>query len=207
MQGRAERVDIAARIGDPLVLFGRRKAERSDHCALALGLEQSRDSKIDQHRPALPGQHHVRGLHVAINRWAAEVHEDTPARRIAAARYRLQGLPARDRRGTRSLLRGYALDILHHQIVAILVVEAVADCGDSRMLQLRESIGFAREIVVCLDPLLRIDEVIDHLLDRAGPIRQPLIMGEVNHAHPAAAEQTIYPVAPLQDVARLKRTG
>ena len=59
------------------------------------------------------------------------------------------------------------------------------------MLELGQGIGFAREVVVGLHPLLRVDEVIDHLLDRAGPVGQALVMRQVDHPHPAAAEQTL----------------
>ena len=95
-----------------------------------------------------------------------------------------------------------ALDVLHHEIVAILGVEAVGDRGDRGVLELSQGIGFAGEVVVGLDSLLRIDEVIDHLLDRAGTIGQALVMGQVDHPHPAAAEQAFDLVAVLQN-----RTG
>ena len=100
-----------------------------------------------------------------------------------------------------------ALDVLHHQVVAVLVVEAVADRGDGRVLQLRERVGFARKIIVGLDPLLRVDEMVDHLLDRAGAVGQALVVREVNHPHPAAAEQAIDLVALLQNRAGGERPG
>ena len=67
------------------------------------------------------------------------------------------------------------------------------------MLQLRERVGFAREVIVGLDPLLLVDEVIDHLLDRAGAVGQALVMRQVDHPHPAAAEQALDLVAILQN--------
>jgi hypothetical protein len=51
MQRRAQRVDIAARIGDSLVLLRRREAQRPDHRALARRLEEPRDSEVHQHDP------------------------------------------------------------------------------------------------------------------------------------------------------------
>ena len=87
------------------------------------------------------------------------------------------------------------LDILHHQVMAILIVEAIGDGGNRLMLQLREGIGLAREIVVGFESLLLVDEVIDHLLDRAGAIGEALVAGEIDHAHSAAAEQPLDRVA------------
>ena len=89
------------------------------------------------------------------------------------------------------LLEIAPLDILHHQVMAILVVEAIGDRGNRLMLELRERVGLAREIFVGLDTLLLVDEVIDHLLDRAGAIGQALIAREVDHPHAAAAEQAL----------------
>ena len=63
------------------------------------------------------------------------------------------------------------------------------------MLQLREGVGLAREIVVGLEPLLLVDEVIDHLLDRAGAIGQALVAREIDHSHSAAAEHSLDQIA------------
>ena len=98
-----------------------------------------------------------------------------------------------------------ALDVLHHQVMAILSVEAVGDRGDRLMLQLREGVGFAREVFVGLDPLLLVDEVIDHLFDRARAIGQALVVRQVDHPHSAAAEQAFDSVADLQNGAGRER--
>ncbi len=105
------------------------------------------------------------------------------------------------------LLEVAPLDVLHHQVMAISELETVGDRGDRLMLQLRERVGFAREIFVGLDPLSLVDKVIDHLFDRARTIRQALVVREVNHPHPAAAEQPRDLVASLQDSAGLERSG
>ena len=98
------------------------------------------------------------------------------------------------------------LDVLHHQVMAIGELEAVGDRGNRLMLQLRERVGFAREIFVGLDSLRLVDKVIDHLFDRARTIRQPLIAREINHPHPAAAEQPVDRIAALQYGARRERS-
>src|SRR6266446_10139557 len=49
VQGRAERVDVAARVDIALVLLGWREAERADHGALARRFEQPRDAEINEH--------------------------------------------------------------------------------------------------------------------------------------------------------------
>ncbi len=98
-----------------------------------------------------------------------------------------------------------ALDVLHHQVVAVLIVEAVGDRGDGGVLELRERVGFAGEVIVGLDPLLLVDEVVDHLLDRAGAVGQAMVMREVDHSHPAAAQQALDLVAILQNRAGGKR--
>ena len=66
------------------------------------------------------------------------------------------------------------------------------------MLELRERVGLAREIFVGLDPLLLVDEMVDHLLDRAGAVGQALVVREVDHPHPAAAQQALDLIAVLQ---------
>ena len=58
-----------------------------------------------------------------------------------------------------------------------------------------------------LDPLLRVDEVIDHLLDRAGAVGEALIVRQVDHPHPAAAEQPFDLIAMLEDGAGGERSG
>ena len=90
--------------------------------------------------------------------------------------------------------------------MAVGELEAIGDRGDRLMLQLRESVGFAREIFVGFDPLRLVDKVIDHLFDRAGAIGEALVAREVNHAHPAAAEQPLDQVASLQKGAGLERS-
>ncbi len=69
-----------------------------------------------------------------------------------------------------------ALDVLHNQVVAVLIVEAVGYRGDGGVLELRERVGFAGEVIVGFDPLLLVDEVVDHLLDRAGAVGQAMVM-------------------------------
>ncbi len=97
------------------------------------------------------------------------------------------------------LLEVAPLDVLHHQVMAVLIVEAVGYGRNRGMLQLGEGVGLAGEIFVRFQPLLRIDEVIDHLLDSAGPARQALVARQVDHPHPAAAQQALDQVAILQD--------
>ena len=104
------------------------------------------------------------------------------------------------------LLEVAPLDVLHHQVMAVGELEAIGDRGNRLMLQLRERVGLAREIIVGLDSLRLVDKVIDHLFDRARPIRQPLIVGQIHHPHPAAAEQPPDLVAALQHRARLERS-
>ncbi len=91
-----------------------------------------------------------------------------------------------------------ALDVFHHQVMAIFLIEAVADRGDRGMAQLGQGIGFAGEIFVGFAALLRVDEVIDHLLERARAIGQALVLREVNHSHAAAADQLLDQVAVLE---------
>ena len=59
------------------------------------------------------------------------------------------------------------------------------------MLQLGEGIGLAGEVFVGFDPLLGVDKVIDHLLERAWTIGEALVARQVNHPHPTAAEQPL----------------
>ena len=54
-----------------------------------------------------------------------------------------------------------------------------------------KSVGLAREVLVGLDTLGLVDEVIDHLLEGAGAVREPLIARQVNHPHAAAAQQPL----------------
>src|SRR5216684_2300092 len=89
--------------------------------------------------------------------------------------------------------------------MAVLIVEAVADCRNRVMFELGEGIGFARKVFVGLDPLLRIDEVVDHLLDGAWAVGQALVARQINHPHPATADQTLDEVALLQQRAPLER--
>ncbi len=103
------------------------------------------------------------------------------------------------------LLEVAPLDVLHHQVMAVGDFEAIGDRGNRLMLQLREGVGFAREIFVGLDPLRLIDKVIDHFLDSAGTIREALIARQVDHSHPAAAEQFLDTVAVLEHRVRRER--
>ncbi len=113
------------------------------------------------------GQHHVGRLHVAVDDCGREPvqigqhvaqltrdvdHEPFGQRPAANRDFFFQVAP---------------FDVLHHQVMAVLVVETVADPGNRRMLQLREGVGLAGEIFVGLNPLLRVDEMVDHFLDGA----------------------------------------
>jgi hypothetical protein len=49
--------------------------------------------------------------------------------------------------------------------------------------------------------------MIDHLFDRARTIREALIVREIHHPHPAAAEQPLDFVTRLQESAGLERSG
>jgi len=71
----------------------------------------------------------------------------------------------------------------------------------------RERVGFAGEVFVGLESLRGVDKVIDHLLDRAGPVRKALIARQVDHPHPAPAEQAFDPVAVLQNHSAGKGPG
>ena len=77
--------------------------------------------------------------------------------------------------------------------------------GIAGVLELRERVGLAREVFVGLDPLLLVDEVIDHLLDRAVAVGQALVMREVDDPHPAAAQQALDLITVLQHRAGGKR--
>jgi len=48
--------------------------------------------------------------------------------------------------------------------------------------------------------------MIDHLLEGARTIRQALIVRQVNHPHPAAADQTLDRIASLKYGAGFERT-
>ena len=99
-----------------------------------------------------------------------------------------------------------ALDVLHHQVMAILRVEAIGDRGDRLMLQLREGVGLARKVVVGFEALLLVDEVIDHLLDRAGAIGEALVVREIDHAHSAAAKHPLDLIAACEHGAGIERS-
>src|SRR5215472_6172847 len=99
-----------------------------------------------------------------------------------------------------------AFNIFHHQVMAVLVIETVADRWNGGMLELGESISLACEIFVRLQALLGIDKVVNHLFDGAWTVGQALIMGQVDHAHAAAAQQAFNPVSLLQYNSRLERS-
>ncbi len=152
-------------------------------------------------------EHHVGRLHVAVDyRRHQPVQVDQHVAQLARD---IDHQPLGQRLAARRelLFEVAPLDVLHHQVMAIGELEAVGDRGNCLMLQLRERVGFAREIFVGLDPLRLVDKVIDHLFDRAGPIREALIVREIHHPHPAAAEQPLDLVARLQQRAGLERSG
>jgi hypothetical protein len=75
------------------------------------------------------------------------------------------------------------------------------------VLELRKSIGFAGKVLVGFESLLRVDEMIDHLFDRAGTARKALVARQVNHPHAAATQQPLNFVSMLKDDAGLERPG
>jgi hypothetical protein len=97
-------------------------------------------------------------------------------------------------------------NIFHHQVMAVLVIETVADRWNGGMLQLGESISLAGEVFVGLQALLGIDKVVNHFFDGAWTVRQALIMRQVDHPHAAAAQQAFNSVSLLQYNSRLERS-
>jgi hypothetical protein len=75
------------------------------------------------------------------------------------------------------------------------------------MFELRKGIGFAGKVLVGFEPLLRVDEMIDHLFDGTGAAGKPLVVRKINHPHAAAAQQPLNFVPMLEDSAGLQRSG
>ena len=70
VQGGAEGVQVALRLGHAAVLLGGRVALGADHRALAVrAVQAAGDAEVDQHDAVVGGDHHVGGLHVAEHDW------------------------------------------------------------------------------------------------------------------------------------------
>lgn len=88
----------------------------------------------------------------------------------------------------------FALDVLHHQVVTVLLAETIVDDDDVIVVEAREHLGLALESVGGGLRFLRIGEAVDHFGERAQAIREPRILDEVDHLHSAAAKRANYPI-------------
>jgi hypothetical protein len=87
------------------------------------------------------------------------------------------------------LLERDAVDKFHHQVVPILLAEAIEDPRDMFVGELREHVGFTLERGNGLLLHLGTGKRIHHFRQRRGTRGQPQILGEIDHFHAAAAER------------------
>ncbi len=92
-------------------------------------------------------------------------------------------------RGLERVLERDAVDILHHEIVMVLLAEAIEDARDVFVVELCEHVGLALEGGHRLMLHVGTGEAVDHLGQRASPRGEPQVLGEVDELHPAAAER------------------
>src|SRR5579875_1387691 len=83
--------------------------------------------------------------------------------------------------------------------MAVLLAEAIVDAGNVLVVKLREHIGFALEADDRLVLQVGIADGVNHLGQGAGTARQTQILGQIDHLHPAAAEQPGNAIAVAND--------
>ena len=199
MHRGAECVQVRAELDLAAILLGRRVALRADHRGVAQRLEQARDAEIDQLDLPRRRQHHVRRLEVAIDHRRFKVvqvfervenlqgHVDNLALgKLAAGAFEL-------------LFESDSLDKFHHEIVMVLVAEAIEHARDMFVAELREHVGLALERGHRLLLRVRAGETIDHLGQRARPRSQSQVFGEIDEFHPASTERLHHTVAAADD--------
>ncbi len=109
--------------------------------------------------------------------------------------------------GARAVFRErLALQVLHHEVRAVVEHAAIQQPRDVRMLQARENLALRVEAA---QHGLGVHAVLDHL-DRGALLELPVVaLGEVDRAHPAAADFAHHAprAQPLRRAIELQKSG
>ncbi len=141
--GGADRVDVGGGEGAPLQLLGGHVAHGADHGARAAPRHELGDrAEVDEDVGPVGPAHDVAGLDVAVDdggRAAVQVSGGAVGACEEAPHLVLgeRALAAAD------LVEGLALDLLHHEVERVVLLEAVEVLGDQRVIEGREHAGLA----------------------------------------------------------------
>ena len=194
----AERVDVGASI-DPFAgdLLGSDVVDGAQEVAVvadpALLGDPSREAEVRQVDvvgavgAGAPVEQHVRGLHVAMHE-AAGMGGIERARDLREDAYGIARLQATL---LQALLQVAVLDVAHRDVEEVLGRPGLVDRDDVRMVDRRGQLRLTKE---ALAERLVLGEARSEQLERNLPL-EPQILGQVDDAHAAPAQQRLDPIA------------
>ena len=207
VQGGGQAINIGPFIDLSRVLLGRGKSGRANQGGLALGRENSGDTKVNQRDAPVRSQDHIAGFHIPIDdgrRKAMQIGQH-----VAQFPANLDD-PALGELTAQSgdfLLQIDPFDKVHHQIMTIALPKAIKNGGNGRMGELGQGIGLAMKILNGLSALFGIRKPIKNFLNGDLSLGQPLVLGNIDDTHPAAGQKTLNLIAAGQDRSRFELTA
>ena len=193
MEQTAERVDVGAAVDRLAVdLLGGEVGGRAHGSALArrdaLLVESPGQPEVGEIDMLVRVEQHIGGLDVAMDE-AARVRRIQSVRDLAADGERAGRLERALRAEQRAQVG--SLDVAHRQVEAPVDVARVVDRHHVRVLERHCELRLAREART--EALIQ-RELGRHQLQRDRPF-QPQVVGAVDDAHPATADQLVDPIA------------
>jgi hypothetical protein len=199
VEDQAQRVEVGLRRRRPAVeLLGCHVGRRAHHLGGAAVLRPHREAEVGDARAAFAIDHHVRGLEIAMDDTAI-VRRGEPGAELAR---HLVGLgPRQSADALQERREVFAVDILHRQEELAAHLADVVDAADVGVRDLARVPHLAAEALEHVGPLgeCSAEELERHRL------RELEVVGAVDLAHAAAAEEPDHPVASGEHLAGLER--
>src|ERR1019366_4589643 len=142
----------------------------SDQGRGGLRPKESCDAEIDQFRPAVRADHHVRRLDVAVDYGRGARVQVLERVEDLQNHVNRCGFVESATGRLELLLQSFALDVLHDQEVPVALAELVVYADDAIVRQTGEHVGLAMKCGRGDLPVFGVGEVVDHLGQCAGTI-------------------------------------
>ncbi len=165
--------------------------------------------KIDQLEQAVGRNFQIGGFDIAVNegrRLAMQIGQGIgqlggPIEHFGFAQKAIAGLGFQHQRP-----QVFARDEIHHQVFATIIGEVVGDLGEIQVVETRQNIGLALELLAGLaQNFFGQVTVVFELLQCAFPAIQTQIISQVDVTHPTLTNAFLDAVTLTQDLPRFER--